>query len=293
MTSLDLLKKIKSYFGCGNIYINNKKNTCSYAVTDFFSLWHIIILHFYNYPLTSAKHKSFIIFAEILVLLYPLYRKKKSNLVLSYIVNRIWNMNSASHRTLIDKETYITKNQLNQYDRNLFSLKETQTFTKNIEKIRRNLNLHLKPLDLLNNYFILGVIEGDGSFYVSLRLNKKIRFGFNIGTHINEIDLLYAIKRYLDCGVVENKVTWCRYIVEGNNDLRNRLMVLVDPVGLSGSKSINYDVFQKVMNLYINKEHQTPTGFLKIANLVYSLNEGKKRKLTIKEYLEIALKEKE
>jgi len=116
-------------------------------------------------------------------------------------------MNSASHRTLIDKETYTTKNQLNQNDRNLFSLKETQTFTKNIEKIRRNLNLHLKPLDLLNNYFILGVIEGDGSFYVSLRLNKKIRFGFNIGTHINEIDLLYAIKRYLDCGVVENKVT--------------------------------------------------------------------------------------
>jgi hypothetical protein len=47
---------------------------------------------------------------------------------------------------------------------------------------------------LINIYFIIGIIEGDGSFYVGLRTNRKVRFGFNITTHIYELDLLYKIK---------------------------------------------------------------------------------------------------
>lgn len=49
-----------------------------------------------------------------------------------------------------------------------------------------------------NIYFIIGLIEGDGSFYVGLRknkiLSKTIRFGFNITTQLSDLFLLYAIK---------------------------------------------------------------------------------------------------
>jgi len=104
MDSLDIFKKIKNYFNFppGNIFFNKKKNYCLYVINDFYSLWHILIVHFYYYPLTSSKQKSFLIFVEVLVLLYPYYYKKKykSKILITYIINLVWNMNPGSTRKL-------------------------------------------------------------------------------------------------------------------------------------------------------------------------------------------------
>jgi len=113
----------------------------------------------------------------------------------------------------------------------------------NSQIIKRNIDFYFNYLNSINNYFLIGIIEGDGSFYVSLRKNGGVRFGFNITTHILELDMLYAIKIYLDCGIVIIKPTWCRFVVEGNKDLINILMVIVDSVGLLGSKADNYLLF--------------------------------------------------
>lgn len=62
-------------------------------------------------------------------------------------------------------------------------------------------------------------------------------------------------------------------------------MVIVDNIGLFGSKADNYLLFKKVMEMFVKKEHLTKTGFTKIASLVYGLKEGKNRKLTLNQFL--------
>ena len=96
----------------------------------------------------------------------------------------------------------------------------------------------------LNVYFIIGLIEGDGSFYTGMRGNSKIRFGFSITTHIAELDLLYQIKRIFNCGNVKIKAkNWCRYEVEGSKQLNEIFIPLVNSIGLMAgvaTKSIKF-----------------------------------------------------
>ncbi len=148
---------------------------------------------------------------------------------------------------------------------------------------------------MINIYFLIGVVEGDGSFYVGLRNNKKVRFGFNITTHSNEIDLLYKIKWLLNCGTVKNKTNsknnkisnWCRYEVEGSKILRELFIPLIDSTGLLGSKSINFKTFKEVMIIYRSKDHLTDARHRKIVELIYNetTKKGAGRKLTLQEYL--------
>jgi hypothetical protein len=148
----------------------------------------------------------------------------------------------------------------------------------------------LNPVSFLNSYFLIGIIEGDGSFYIGLRPNRKLRFGFNITTHIDDIDLLYRIKFFLNCGLV--RVTGknhCRYEVEGTKQLINILVPLVQSIGLIGAKSINFQLFKEALHLYANNERprSTEVGFNRILKLAYSTPQSdKNKKLTISEYLE-------
>jgi len=146
----------------------------------------------------------------------------------------------------------------------------------------------LSPISFLNSYFLIGVIEGDGSFYIGLRPNRKLRFGFNITTHIDDLDLLYRIKFFLNCGIVRiTGKNYCRYEVEGTKQLLNLFIPLVCSIGLIGAKSINFQLFKEALKLYANNEHKTEVGFNKILKLAYSTPQSdKNKKLTINEYLE-------
>jgi hypothetical protein len=54
--------------------------------------------------------------------------------------------------------------------------------------------------------YILGVFEGDGSFYISFLSSSSIyTFGFNITTSIDDLDILILIKIRLGCGKIEIK----------------------------------------------------------------------------------------
>lgn len=138
----------------------------------------------------------------------------------------------------------------------------------------------------------MGIIEGDGSFYVGLRQNKTspVRFGFNITTHLGDLSLLYAIKFRLCCGNVKIKgETWCRFEIEGQKDLRNVIIRVVESGPnkgeLLGAKSLNYKIFKKVMCLFVNKKHLEEKGLEEIVRMIYSGSDYKNRKLSLEDYL--------
>lgn len=301
MESLHLLEQVQSYFGCGFINLNHKRNTCIYTVTDVSALWHVIVPHFLKYPLYGAKYLSFYKFLLVLTLIYPIRGSNSDKLTLARAIFLGWSINGIGYRK--EEELYKILNLLlpslnldETLNQNILNMEKIEALL-NIEKIKNIFNdsltkqyLDQNRIHTINPYFILGVIEGDGSFYVGLRENGKIRFGFNITTSADDIMLLFYIKLALNCGNVKYKSTsWCRFEVEGSKDLRNVLMSIVklSPFGdrLLGSKSNNYEIFRKVMEIFLKKGHMEKEGLRQIALLVYSGSTLKNRKLTLEEFL--------
>lgn len=307
--SLPLLKKIKQSLACGNILIRDDRNMVNYSVESLSELWHNVIPHFLNYPLIGSKNYSFYKFFQVLTILYPLRGKSKDKLTLAKAVITGWNMNSKEEIIEeLNSETVELKrskhNNLKRTKKNLnflLNLIDPANTTTTSQEIEKEIKFPLidswyhnsqYSLFSLNIYYILGIIEGDGSFYVGLRQNKTspVRFGFNITTHLGDLSLLYAIKFRLCCGNVKIKGdTWCRFETEGQKDLRNVLIRLVESGPnegkLLGAKSLNYEIFKKVMCLFVNKKHLQKEGLEEIVKTIYSGSDYKNRKLSLEDYL--------
>lgn len=217
-SSLPLLKQVQLYFGCGQIYFNDKRNTCTYYVQGSSLLFHKILPHFLDFPLFGSKFKSFYTFLQVLILIYPLKGRNPDKLTLARALYIGWHINEHTS-TRKDKDLFIYLKKLIpsldlDLDPTAYStslevdrIKKTVFNNLNIENYM-NLDINVKylhPLKTINPYFLLGIIEGDGSFYAGLRNNGKIRFGFNITTSVDELMLLYYIKFYLCCGSVKVK----------------------------------------------------------------------------------------
>jgi len=269
------LKQIDSYFVCGRIGKRTEREMCYFEVTDFYSIWHIIIPHFLNFPFYGVKQNTFIKFVHALTLLYPSFNKDKPKLLLGKLIYLTSDMNTASNRTEYKNTDLYKKINI-----------RPEEIIVNLKPLSNTLN-YFNPLLALNVFFIIGVIEGDGSFYIGLRENRKVRFGFSITTHIHEIDLLYKIKWFLNCGIAKSKTnTWCRYEIESSNSLRNILIPLVNTIPLLSSKSVNFKVFKEAMDLYTKKEHLSDEGLIRLVKLAYANNtKGKRRKYTLEGYL--------
>lgn len=349
---------------------------CYFEVSDFYSIWHIVIPHFLNYPFYGIKQSSFKRYVHALTLLYPYYNKDKPKLLLGkliYLAESInpspspvktfelslvassgsedgldvplrdfqsealspgfnskskdeLNLNAqtppsltfvpmaseihSGHLALAPREAEhlacvspIQATRLQPHRENgpecaisakknrsqrlykLINIKPSEVI-KELKDLS-NINNYFDPLTSINVFFIIGVIEGDGCFYIGLRDNRKIRFGFNITTHIHELDLLYKIKWVLNCGITKIKTkTWCRYEIEGAKSLRTILIPLINSIPLLSSKSINFKSFKEAMEIYTKKEHLTDKGLIRLAELAYNnTTKGTKRKNTLQEYL--------
>lgn len=68
--SKDILYKIKDYFNCGRINIDNRKTkTMKYVVTNIDDLLNIIIPHFDEYPLLTSKYLNYVDFKNATLLM--------------------------------------------------------------------------------------------------------------------------------------------------------------------------------------------------------------------------------
>lgn len=97
--ALPLIKEVHKFFGCGRIGFNKHVNSVSFEVSDFYSIWHIIIPHFILYPLEGAKFISFIKFITCMSLLYPYHNKNKPIWLIITIVKIACLMNEGTKRT--------------------------------------------------------------------------------------------------------------------------------------------------------------------------------------------------
>jgi hypothetical protein len=66
---LVLLKQIQSFFGVGNITLDNKRKAALYRVGSLEDLTKYIIPHFEKYPLLTKKHEDLILLKKVLELM--------------------------------------------------------------------------------------------------------------------------------------------------------------------------------------------------------------------------------
>lgn len=124
----------------------------------------------------------------------------------------------------------------------------------------------------LNPWFVTGYTEGEGSFSIRIRTNSSSSFGYrisivySIGAEINplNLELLEKIKDYFG-GVGSISKSGMMYYYEVSSpkaliNIRNHF----EQFPLQTSKFVHYKLWCQVMDIILEKEHLTKSGFYKI-----------------------------
>lgn len=130
----------------------------------------------------------------------------------------------------------------------------------------------------LNPNFISGFIDAEGCFHISIvnsesnKEGKSVRVIFQISLHEKDKALLNQIKDYFGVGkVIDRGDNVHYYQVTSIRDL----MVIkthLDKYPLITQKRVDLELFKKVIDLIINKEHLTKEGLVQIINIKASMN---------------------
>lgn len=340
--SLDLIRDIAHFFGCGNIYIT--KQGATFRVTNFYHIWHIIIPHFLKYPFSGRKFLTFKIFTICCSLMLPFYNKTLPYSVIFKIIYLSFLMNEGSKRSIenfqsliillqekaaarvckervtISKAGQVNQGLNTQKGEELFNLKLISSLTNEALSINNfpsefnilpaNFKL-ISPSHYIELPYILGIFEGDGSFFIRFTSSRNIyAFGFNITTSIDDLPILILIKNRLGCGKIVLHKTWCRLDINKIEDLNNIIIPLVESLpcyrgtvkGLLSHKAEYYTIWKEGIKSHLNgefsfqidkcksiKEHEEKKRALKnYITRAYNLhNEGKKRKLPLNQFLKL------
>ena len=143
--------------------------------------------------------------------------------------------------------------------------------------------------------WLSGFTDAEGNFNISLRnfINDKynnVTLTFQIGLHIDDLNLLQFIKEKLNCGHISISGSRCNYFVNDQASLINVILPIFKFVKLNSSKYYQYLTFEKAINLIKNKKHLSSKGKLemikyfheiKISSLAPASNEKTNFPLTV------------
>lgn len=130
----------------------------------------------------------------------------------------------------------------------------------------------------LEAQWIAGFVDGEGCFYVGVAKNSSLPFGFQIQPeftivqHERDIQVLYALKDYFECGsVVLNHGQVYSWRVRRLEHLTNILIPFFEKHQLRTKRKIEFQRFRNICLKMNEQVHQTPEGFETIRNLAKNL----------------------
>jgi cytochrome c oxidase subunit 3 len=131
----------------------------------------------------------------------------------------------------------------------------------------------------LESYFLewlSGFTDGEGNFNISLRnLNNdkynSVILTYQIGLHIDDLNLLQFIKIKLNCGHISISGSRCNYFVNDQASLIHIILPIFNFVKLNSSKYYQYIIFEKAINLIKNKKHLSSEGKLEMIKYYHEI----------------------
>ena len=137
----------------------------------------------------------------------------------------------------------------------------------------------------INPNWITGFVDAEGCFSVIIEIlnnNKwRVRTSFEINLHIKDVDILYKIQSFFGVGAVYLRAykNIAVYRVSNIEYLRDIIIPHFNNYPLITQKSIDFNLWCKVIQIILNKEHLNKSGFLTILTYYASINRGMSKKV--------------
>lgn len=269
-----VLDSIKLYFNCGSVTTNIKNHTAEFQVVKLEDLKNIIIPHFKLYPVFCAKLHAFELLTQIVLALSD--KEKRTIEGRRELLIMALSMNTTTNR----KEDRIDL---------LFSLLGINE-NKDKELIPNTKMVINKPI---SDNHISGIIDGDGSFFISFLADGNIKTGFNITNDKASRPLLEGVKaRFKNIGAInEGSKNELVYAITGLTQITEILIPFMDNNPIYSERALHYDKFKTVSLILKNEKPLTLESKLKIVDLCYDMNKkGKHRNLTKLQYINLLMK---
>ena len=155
----------------------------------------------------------------------------------------------------------------------------------------------IKPRLELDPRWIVGFVDGEGCFSVSVHSNPKnaratggwqLHPVFHVYQHERHRAVLEEIATAFGCGKVRSKGPGSRvltYAVDALGDIENRVLPFFERYPLR-VKDADFHLFAEVVRSMRRKEHLQPEGFERLVRLAYAMNaEGKQRARSLEQIL--------
>ena len=157
----------------------------------------------------------------------------------------------------------------------------------------RKVNERIQSIRKLHTQYVIGYIDGEGSFSVSIYKDKTmrnkiyVRSEFEIELRADDWEILQRIQKTLNCGIIYNcnyeRYGWyphVKYKVTRLDELNERLIPFLEKHSLQAKKRETFQYFKSIVKMVINKEHLKLSGVKKIIKLRDKIRAlGKKHRL--------------
>jgi len=133
--------------------------------------------------------------------------------------------------------------------------------------------------------WIVGYVDGEGCFQVSIIKNQRARFGwqvfpeFVVTQNEQSIKSLYVIKDFFSCGDIfinrrrdNHKKNLYRYCVRSIRDLNEKIIPFFEQNLLKTAKKNDFQYFARIIKMLVKQEHFYKTGMIKVAKLSQKMN---------------------
>src|SRR3989344_6819482 len=140
--------------------------------------------------------------------------------------------------------------------------------------------------------WVVGFIDGEGCFSVSLHKNPTTRLGWQIMPEFvatqgeRSLKSLEKLQSFFDCGRIfvnrrydNHRENLYRFCVRSFSDLKDKIVPFFQENRLQTAKSQDFEIFAKIINLMDKKEHLSKEGIKKIIALAATMNTKKRKQL--------------
>ena len=133
----------------------------------------------------------------------------------------------------------------------------------------------------LDAQWVTGFVDGEGCFYVGINPHAEMSAGyqvlpeFTVVQHKRDVQLLYALKAFFDCGVVRtNHGDRMAYRVRGIEHLLKIIIPFFIKHPLKSKKRVDFEKFRRVLLLMEAGDHLKPEGIEAIQRIASQMNRG-------------------
>lgn len=134
----------------------------------------------------------------------------------------------------------------------------------------------------LEAQWITGFVDGEGCFYIGINKHDEMTSGyqilpeFTVVQHKRDVQILYALKSYFQCGVVRTiHGDSMAFRVRSIKHLTERIIPFFEKHKLKTKKQQDFISFRKVLLKINRKEHLTSEGIEEINQIASKMNTGK------------------